>query len=178
MSTITILRELISDEATVELKAQNGKFSCELGETSSDYEVKINNIPEDSIVIKSDKFPAPKEIFKGTRSERKRSDYVIVTESKKRMYIIELKRSSDTSTQKDVIAQLKGSDCLMEYCRKIGREFWGDTDFLDDYEKRYIRFVGRSLDKRSTRQKENNENITPEKARIIKHGSWIQYNQL
>ena len=179
MPTINILRNLIKDDATVEIKVKFNNYYCDLDELDSDYKLTINNLPQDTIVIKADKFPEPSKIFNGSKMECKRADFVVVTETPtKKIFYIELKRSKNSASSKEINAQLMGAKCLMEYCKAIGREFWKVDNFLEGYEPRYVKFVSQTLNKRPTRRARSSLNNTPETATIIKNSSRIQFNQL
>lgn len=149
-----ILMALIKNEAIVALKKNFDKFNCVLYELNSDYKFTIKNVPQDTIVIKADKFPAPLAIFKGSKMECKRADFVIITEiPTKQIFYIELKRSKSPTSSEEMNAQLKGAKCVMEYCKAIGKEFWKVQDFLEGYETKYVKFFAQTLGKRPTRQK-------------------------
>jgi hypothetical protein len=179
MTTLQILKELIKNEAMVELNESNGKYYCKLKESVSDYELQIDNLPRETIVISADKFPSPNGFFANSKMECKRADYIIVTEiPKKQIVYIELKRSTSAASAKHVTAQLIGAKCVMEYCKAVGKEFWRDKDFLNDYECRYVRFVAKTLDKKGTRPSKAKRNDTPQNALIVKSRDKIQFGVL
>jgi len=142
MSDITILKKIIQNTARVPLEKDSyGKSKVILTETHlSNYSVTINGMPDDDqvIVIKSDSFVEPKAVFQGSKGECKRADFVIIanTDRKKVIFCIELKSGNPDS--KEIIQQLKGAYCFTIYCREIGKIFWEETDFLKDYEYRFI----------------------------------------
>ena len=65
---------------------------------------------------------------------------------------IEMKRGQLASLA-EVVQQLKGAQCLLAYCRAIGRTFWKKSTFLDekDYKQRFISIKNISINKRPTR---------------------------
>ena len=145
-SDLDILRELIKDEALVTTKeGWNGKNFLELkergGRNTSEYKIKIRNIPEDTIAIKSDMFPPPRNVFRGNRGECKRADFVIIARDGERNWIIyiEMKRGRHGQVE-HIRQQLQGSRCFVDYCRIVARTFWGKPGFLKkgDYQQRYI----------------------------------------
>ena len=49
-----------------------------------------------------------------------------------------MKAGKKTSKEKEIIQQLKGAQCFVEYCQAIGKSFWEKQDFLDDYKYRFV----------------------------------------
>ncbi len=102
------------------------------------YSVVIKGLPEEgsAIVLKIDNFPAPSKIFKGSKGECKRADFVIITNSgnKKIIVFIEMKAKSKSTTEKlqHIVEQLKGAQCVIKYIEEIGKLFW-DDNFLEDF---------------------------------------------
>ena len=145
-SDLDILRELIKDEALVTVeKNEYGRNRLELkepgGKGSPGYKIEVLNTPEDTIAIKSDMFPPPEKIFRGDRGECKRADFVIIAKDGRKNWIIyiEMKRGNH-GRGKHIKQQLQGSRCFIDYCRAVGRVFWGDPEFLEekDYQQRYV----------------------------------------
>ncbi|MDF2843124.1 MAG: hypothetical protein K0R00_1550 [Herbinix sp.] len=182
MSELMILRELLKDNTlinTVPCKlSYKSTYKCILKEESSDYCLEITDIPHDAIIIKADQFKGSIEFFKGTKMECKRADYIIIVDKPRpQVLYIELKRSRDSSTNKEMYAQLKGAHCLFNYCKDIINEFWCKGLF-NHYENRYYIFYSISLNKYKTYEKFSSiNNIYPERPRIIR-GSSIHFNRL
>ncbi len=156
---LDVLRELIRDEAVVTVKKdQHGNNFLELkepgGGKSPGYKIKVLNTPEDAIAIKSDMFPSPKKIFRNTKGECKRADFVIIAKDGKKNWIIyiEMKRSSYGS-EKEIIRQLQGSRCFLDYCRTVGRTFWEKPGFLEEevYQQLYVSVKNIGVDKKPSR---------------------------
>ena len=63
--------------------------------------VKIKGLPHNSIVIRADTFEFRHPVFAGSKDERKRADFVIVSnrEAKKWIICIEIKRGSRDTTE-------------------------------------------------------------------------------
>ena len=143
VNDIQILREMISPEAQVTLQPTQGKSFVQLTDLTSGTTVKINGVPHDSIVIRAEDFENPLTIFNGSRGECKRADFVIVSnEEDKRRWIICIEtQESDSKKAWHVIQQLKGACCFINYCKCIGKSFWGSEQFLDDYQWRFISIV-------------------------------------
>ncbi len=132
MTDLEILKELITDEALVAIEdGLYGNPQVTLTEPGPEYTVAINNIPEDSIVIKTDTFPAPKHIFNGSKGERKRADFVIIANTDVRQLIIFVELKKGKGVTKEIIQQLKGSQCVVDYFRTIVDVFWEQADFLN-----------------------------------------------
>jgi len=167
---IKALKELMCDDALIPLEQNNGKYYCTLPEPESDYVLTIKQLSENAIIIKCDKFPPAKDFFRGTKNECKRADYIIVLDEPKRILYIELKRSKNSSSNQEIIAQLKGAKCVINYCNSIMKSFW-DTNGLDDYDDRYFKYISRSINKRGSRPTATVKNNTPNDARIIHDSS-------
>ena len=155
---LDILKELIKDEALVTVrKDQYGNNFLELkehGGESSGYKINVLRTPDDTVAIKSDMFPPPKRIFRNTKGECKRADFVIIAKDGRKNWIIyvELKRSNN-GLEKEIMQQLQGSRCFIDYCRTVGRTFWGKPSFLEenDYQQRYVSVKNISVNKRPSR---------------------------
>ena len=156
-----ILRDLIKDEALVTVKKnRHGGNFLELKEPGggklSGYILEVLNTPEDAIAIKSDVFSSPKKIFKNTKGECKRADFVIIAKGEKKNWIIyiEMKRSNYGS-EKEIIQQLQGSRCFIDYCRTVGQTFWRESGFLEEeaYLELYVSVKNIGVDKRPSRGK-------------------------
>jgi hypothetical protein len=179
---IEILREMFKESAIEAVFKQKGKQKGEknrliLGEDNQNYKVTILGMPEEKqvIIIKSDKFENPQAVFKGNYGECKRSDYAIVVEDDERKVIIyvELKSRGTTSSEKNVINQLLGSECFIFYCQKIGQLFWQKSNFLDGYSTRFVRFANSpSIRKTTTRVDKKQNNDRPERMLKIDFGEY------
>ncbi len=109
--------------------------STEKGE----YKVVILNVPGDAIVISiDDKFDNGR-LFSGANDECKRGDYIIVSEEERLVVFIEMKLGS--ASKSEIINQLRGSRCVLEYCQSLAQEFYGRKKFLSGYKHRFIGFV-------------------------------------
>ena len=96
VNDIQILREMISPDVQVMLQPAQGKPFVQLTDLTSGTTVKVNGVPHDSIVIRAEDFENPLTIFNGSKGERKRADFVIISndENEKRWIIcIETKRA-------------------------------------------------------------------------------------
>ncbi|CAN2041057.1 hypothetical protein GMMP15_260015 [Candidatus Magnetomoraceae bacterium gMMP-15] len=127
---LNILYELIRKDAMISIEdGDYGKKAVTLSEPKCEdhkgYSVVIRNMPENAVVIKADAFPSPSKIFSNSRGECKRADFVIITNIEKRarnlIIFIEIKKGKGGS-EKEIIQQLKGAQCVVAYCRSI---VWG-----------------------------------------------------
>lgn len=181
MPHLELLKELIHPNAVVNLKHnENGKSSVDL-EEPREYKIRINNLPSNSMVFKTDRFPSPDTIFNCSKGECKRADFVIVTDEGNQKYIffIELKSKSKTSTTKEVTQQFLGSQSVLKYTKEIGKLFWKETAFLEGFECRFIVLVDLKIDKKRTRnKKENSRHNNANNFLQLSGKHSIQFNEL
>ena len=141
MNDIEILQEMLVPDAQVPLQQGQGKSSVQLKDEQAGTIVEIKGLPRDSIVIRAEAFEDSLKLFEGSKGERRRADFVIISiDSRKWIICIETQKSNYKSP-KEVIEQLKGALCFVSYCRCIGREFWLEKEFLDDYHYRFVSMV-------------------------------------
>lgn len=151
MNDITILEEMLNTGAQIPLQQKADKLSVILKDKHGKTNVEIANLPNDSIVFKSDYFKPP-NIFKGSKGERRRADFVIVSCTEKEKWIICIETQKGTGKDEaDVEQQLRGTQCLVGYCQFVGKSFWQSGKFLDGYQYRYVSIVNINLDKQTTR---------------------------
>ena len=151
MNEITILQEMLSDGAQVPLQQTAGKLSVMLKDKEGKTNVEIANLPNESIVFKSDYFKPP-NIFRGSKGERRRADFVIVSSGEIGNWIICIETQKRAGKDPEYVEQqLRGTQGLIGYCQCIGKSFWQSAAFLDGYEYRYVSIVNINIDKQSTR---------------------------
>ena len=140
MNDIEILREMLISSAQVPLRQQQGGFpSVELTDRQANTTVEIKGLPHDSIVVRAEDFEDPLTIFEGSKGERKRADFVIVSNGERGKWIICIEtQAGNYKRRAEVIEQLKGALCFVHYCKCIGKKFWEWEEFLDDYQYRFI----------------------------------------
>jgi hypothetical protein len=189
MSDIAILKQMIKENVTVSLKEGKEKthfrYSVILTERQDNYSVTIDQMPEPDqvIIINPEKFKAPREVFNGSKGECKRADFVIIadTVTEKIILCIEMKRTKDN--QRKIVQQLCGAKCFIAYCQQIGKAFWHQDRFLDDYQYRFVR-ITRIPNLITTTLNESKNKITtithdtPEKMLIISGNNYLTFNQL
>jgi len=151
MTDTEIIKELLLPAACEDIYSiRDGSFGVTIKEThQNEYSLEIRSIPEDSIVIKIDKFKAQDTLFQELKGVRKRADYAIISESKKIIIFIELKASDDPSAF--IKQQLKGAQCAVEYIQSIGKVFWDKQAFLNNYTRYYAACCNISIRKKGTK---------------------------
>ena len=100
--------------------------------------VRINNVPADTIAISADSTHIPSRLFNCINNECKCADYILISENIGCVMFIELKTRNDR--EDDIALQLRGAECLFDYCKSIGASFWKKQDFLSGYKKRFVCF--------------------------------------
>ena len=171
MSDFGILRDLICDDALASIQYQYGKKTIVLKEPGnqrqSAYSLKIRNVPNDIIAFKADAFPPPKSIFKNSKGECKRADFVVIANSHEANWIVYLEmKSGKAGSENEIRQQLLGAQCLIAYCRAIGQGFWQESKFLQEknYQQRFISIRNIGIPKRQTRiVPESGQHDTPER---------------
>ncbi len=178
MPDTMILREMFKNTSLEILAGSAARPRVTLVEPQvPDSTATISGLPADAFVVKVDDFPSPDTIFNGTKGECKRADYVIISETKKCILYIELKRTKAGWTH--IVRQLIGAKCFVNYCQGIGKEFWNDPNFLTGYRHRFISIAHTSISKRPTRIKQNGPvHDSPQKAMKIDWPKNLQFNQL
>lgn len=151
MNDIAILQEMLSAGAQVPLQQTAGQCSVTLRDKQAKTTVEITDIPDDSIVIRAEAFKPP-TVFKGSKGERRRADFVIVSNAENENWIICIETQAGTGKDpEDVEQQLRGAQCFIGYCKCIGKSFWQSENFLDGYQYRFVSISGININKQSTR---------------------------
>jgi hypothetical protein len=178
MSDSIILSELIKTTALVPIKNNNANYSVELIESNEQTsKANILNLPTDALTIKCDEFFCNDRIFNGYKGECKRADFIIISCLKKCIVFIELKKNN--SNFMHMCKQLNGAQCFIRYCQDIGKSFWKEKNFLNNYKHRFVCITRTSIDKRKTLfVKKANINNTPEKALKINYPKNLHFKQL
>ncbi len=178
MSDMKILSQLFKETALVKPQKKNDKLSVKLSEPQSPGSIAtIHNLPWDAIIIKGDKFRSPDSVFNGKRGECKRADFVIISEEKKCIIYIEMKRTK--GGREKIVKQLMGAQCFVKYCTEIGKTFWKKNNFLRNYQSRFISIGRTGISKRGTRysSKETLHDL-PDQAMKINSPHSLQFNQI
>jgi hypothetical protein len=190
MSDIAILKEMINKTATVSLVNHQNKKKVVLEEKDdkvpsdkkANYTVEVLGLPEDSdvIVIKVDAFKSPISIFNEKNGICKRSDFVIVADTGTEKVIVIIEMKAGNPERQGIIKQFKGAQYFVRYCQEIGKSFWNQADFLEDYSYRFVAILnickGR---KTSTAYKERDVlNDTPDNMFKVPNCPIIQFKKL
>ena len=184
-SDLDVLRELIHEDALARFEAPDHGRRVAVLEEAGDpdrYSIRIKGIPKDAVVIRTDAFPAPKDTFKCRRGECKRADYVIVASSGMKSYVVHVEMKKGKGNPRDIVAQLKGSECFVSYCRAIACRFWSRPDFLAPCESRFVSITKIGISKSRTREpRYPGRHDTPEsmlKLDNIKDGGGVHFSRL
>lgn len=131
---------MLNPNLQVMLQPEQGRPSVELMDIQSGATAKIKGLPPNSIIIRAEDFENPLTVFNGSKGERKRADFVIVSNDERgRKWIICIEtQEMDSKLASHVVQQLKGAYCFVSYCRCIGKSFWELEEFLDDYQYRFV----------------------------------------
>ena len=189
MSDIDLLQDLIREEALALIVTNRyGNKEIVLEEIDHrdqpKYILRILNVPDNVIAFKTDLFPAPSSIFKNTKGECKRSDYVIIASDDTNNWIvyIEMERSS-TKSKTEIEQQLRGAFCLVKYCRAVGQQFWRMPEFLNQehYRELFVSVKDIAIKKRTTSfRSTSGDHDAPERMLRIKAPAKgrLRFNQL
>ena len=140
VNDIEILQDMLSFAVRVPLQQEGqNKPSVQLIDDQAATAVEIKGLPYDSIVIRAEDFENPLTIFNGSKGERKRADFVIVSNEEQGKWIICIEtQAGNDKSEGHIIAQLKGAQCFIGYCKCIGISFWESVEFLDGYQYRFV----------------------------------------
>ena len=80
---------MLNPDAQVILQPEQGRSSVQLTDLQSGTTVEIKGVPPNSIVIRAENFEETLTIFNGTKGERKRADFVIVSnDERERKWVV------------------------------------------------------------------------------------------
>jgi len=178
MSDRDLLEEILHPSAILPLLQEYQRFKVELTETDCpDSKLTIRGCPGDCLVIDLDSSFTNEKLFNGSNGVSKRADYMLVSEQKKKIIFIEMKRTS--SGRADIVKQLKGSLCVYNYCKSILSEFLASKDCFNDYSLRFVSFKHTTIPKRkSINKKMTKEHDTPNTMLEISHTQFSEFNKL
>ena len=182
VNDIQILQEMLVDRLQVRSEQHGqGRPSVELTDLTSGTSVKIKGLPPDSIVIRAEDFENPLAIFNGLKGERKRADFVIVSnDESNRKWIICIETQGGNKAKGEVTEQLKGAACFISYCKCIGKSFWKFQDFLDGYQYRFVSIAGLNMKKQGIKPSRFGQELHdhPENFRKILRNPVIHFHRL
>ncbi len=183
---IELLRKMIDAGSILNLQQKNRQNSLVLQETNTakgqQYRLQLLNVPEDCIAIKSDNFRVPAKFFQRDKGQTRRADYIVVAIHGSTSIIVFIELKKGKGDRSKIVQQLKGSQCLLEYCRSLGQNFWKENDFLDfqNYQRIFVSFRQIKLNKSRTnlRKQKNGGHDTPEKMITISGKNQLQFRKL
>lgn len=181
VSDIDILNEMIKDTVKIQPEENYGKLKVTLTESKQDgSSATIFGLPNNAIIIKVDAFESLDTIFNCSKYECRRSDFVIIANTGNKKVIIHIEmKATNGKKRKYIVDQLKGADCFVTYCQKIGKEFWNKPNFLDDYKIRFVRIGHTSISKKRTRMIRNSGvHDSPERMLTIYSPHHLGFNHL
>ena len=187
MSAVNLLRnKILNDKVIVPFLDENEseKKSVALRDKKAGTVFIVSGLPTNSIVIKADVFPPLGNFFKSTKGETRRADFIIIseTETKKWIVYIEIKKGDRSSSNKKIIQQLKGAQCVIAYCVSLVEKFHEKTRFLDSssYKPRFVSVRSPHINKTPTRNPENKKEVhsTPEKMLKLRYSPKSHFNKL
>lgn len=126
--------------------------------------VDLRNIPNDALIIRADRFPAPNKAFKANKRCCCRADFILVSKQMLKVVFIELKCGTAYKPA-HVTAQLKGAVCFFEYCQSMLNWFFETSDAFQNFDFRFVCLI-RGTNKEPTTPKLS-PNKKPEQARYI-----------
>ena len=179
LSDSDVLKRLIQGRALIALEDHyNGKKKVVLKEPQTeDSFLELHNIPDDSIVIDLDGAFSNDNFFQGSQGECKRADFIVISEIKKKILFIEMKRAK--AQLNDIVKQLKGSLCAFEYTQSIVKQFFNKDNFLLDYELRFISVTQTGSKKGKTKiEKTAGRHDSPERPLKLSWANQIQFNKI
>ncbi len=185
MNDIEILRQMLTPDTQVELQPQPGKLSVQLTDRQGETTVLIKGLPNDSIVIRAEKFGPHNDVLKGSKGENKRADFVILTNENTKKWIVCIETQGENSKNAShVVNQLKGAHCFIYYCKCLGKSFWNSEKFLDGYQYRFVGMTKVNVNKKRTGsfspliQSKKELHETPEKFLNISRSPSLHFKKL
>lgn len=181
MSNTLVLTKMLHSCSLIKLEDNyNGKKVKLVENKTTNSFIEIHCVPPDTFVLDLDSAFNTEKLFNGKSGECKRADYILISESAKRILFIEMKRSS--SQANDIALQLRGALCAFEYFQIVAREFFQENHFLNHYQKRFIAILhthGRKSQTAVSRSIENGiQHSNPDNFLKISGRQFIQFRQL
>ncbi len=158
MNDIELLQKLFEGKLIKSEEGDYGKPCIKLKESDSNsYSITIRDVPQDAIAIKTDSFPDLKNFFNCSSDigQCKRADFVVIAEEK--LIFIELCKGQ--KQKKEVVQQLKGAQCVVEYCRNISNKFYNYDSFLENNDSYFVSISNIGTNKKSTTISSKNNNM-------------------
>lgn len=178
MPDMTLLKAMIKNTAQIAVQDHYSRKKVILNEHDTVGSIlEIHNVPADSIIIDVDASLDIRNLINTTNGACKRADYLIISQEKKLVLFIEMKKGNPKTS--DIIKQLKGTLCVFKYCQAIASEFFDTVDFLADYKMRFVAFKNVNLTKQKTKiDKAMSSHDTPETLMRVSWANIIQFNKI
>lgn len=177
MDNLELLGKLFGDKLVKSETGDYGRPCMKLEETTSksNYSVTIEQVPENAVAIKTDSFPNLQHFFECFSSIGQccRADFVVITDDQ--LVFIELCETKKSTTK--IKQQLKGAQCVVEYCRSVGKEFYQCNSFLEDLSSYFVSINHIGQVKKPS-NKSQGKNDTPNKFLKISSPNNIQFKRL
>lgn len=177
MNDFELLKKLFGDKLIKSEEGKYGKPCIKLNETKGEhkYSITISQTPQNAIAIKTDNFPDLGSFFKCSSDigQCKCADFVIIAD--KKLMFIELSKGKKQA--KEVEQQLKGAQCVIEYCRSIGNKFYDCKYFLKEYSPYFVSIYNIGANKKpNTKNKDSND--IPDQFLKINAPNHLEFNAL
>jgi len=153
MNRLSSLKSLLVDSLFELVVPKSGWTFARLTEKDHPggaYEIRVNGVAENSILLKMDKVPQPKCIFKGSKGERRRCDYLLFTVFNGNPIILFMELKSKRGNIAESSRQFKGALCFIDYCDSALRHFHGQLNLLGGLGKFFVVFYHMPLNKKPT----------------------------
>ncbi|MBF0565156.1 MAG: hypothetical protein HQK89_07935 [Nitrospirae bacterium] len=153
---VDVIKELLVPDILGKIILDNtiGQYYAQLKEDSTDSklrEICILEVPEDSILIKLDKYKQPQTLVKNKLGQRQRCDYVLLTSYMEQRLMLFIEPKSVWPKYEDIVKQFKGSECVMDYCNAFLNRFHAQDNLFEHFQKRFVVFYYNSGKKQNTR---------------------------
>ncbi len=180
MDDFELLKKIFGDKLIKSKEGEYGKPCIKLEEIESEpkYSITVRQTPQDAIAIKTDHFPDLNFFFKCSSDigQCKRADFVIIAIADKKLIFIELCQAKKQA--KEVEQQLKGAQCVIEYCRSVGNKFYDCKSFLEEYSPYFVSIYNIGVSKKSNNKARNTINNTPDKFLQMNAPHHLEFNAL
>ena len=180
MSDLLTLKKLLKPNALLPVDDRRRVLFEESSQPHQRYKIELKNLPQDTLIVKTDCFPPPDKIFDCKENKVcKRADYVIITE--KLMVFIEMKSGKGDNNK--IAHQLKGARRVMDYCLSISHRFFNHPKFFSEafHNQRFVSIKHCKqvrLQNSRIRERQRTNGKSPEKPLMLDGGNAIHFNQL
>jgi len=144
MNDTQFIRQVLNQDA-VSVPAQDsksGRWFIQLKENDPSSKLKTVNIygvSSDAVAVKLDSGDPPADLLDKKDGQRKRCDYLLLTEYQQRKILLYIDLKSNC-VKAAVKLQLKGGVCLVKYLSAVMEQFHDRQDFFASWESRFVVF--------------------------------------